>query len=139
MQKAEKSCGAVVFRLENGARLYLILHYNEGHWDFAKGHVEPGESEEETAMREIHEETGLSSLGFVEGFRESITYTFKREGRGVPKEVVLFIVITPEKEVALSSEHQGFAWLPYAEAEKRLTYKNAKEMLKKAEGKLSSS
>ena len=57
MREPEKSCGAVVYRMEKGRRLYLLLHYCEGHWDLPKGHVEAGESEEQTARREISEET----------------------------------------------------------------------------------
>ncbi|MFZ5500518.1 MAG: NUDIX domain-containing protein, partial [Candidatus Micrarchaeota archaeon] len=53
----EKSCGIVLFS-EDGGRLYLLLHYTAGHWDFPKGHVEADESEAETALRELLEETG---------------------------------------------------------------------------------
>ena len=48
----EKSAGAVIFRKQNDAILYLLLHYEAGHWDLAKGHIEKGESLEETARRE---------------------------------------------------------------------------------------
>ncbi|MEW6722749.1 MAG: NUDIX domain-containing protein, partial [Candidatus Micrarchaeota archaeon] len=50
----EKSCGIILFR-EGEKRLYLLLHYEEGHWDFPKGHVEAGESEHEAASREAVE------------------------------------------------------------------------------------
>lgn len=133
----EKSCGAVLYRLEEGKRLYLLLHYNEGHWDFPKGHVEEGEAEEETVRREVIEETGIADLEFVPGFREKISYSFKREGAMVPKEVAFFLAATSKKEVKLSDEHVGFVWLPYESALKKLTYKNAKDMLKKAEKRLS--
>ncbi|MCX8194704.1 MAG: NUDIX domain-containing protein [Candidatus Micrarchaeota archaeon] len=133
----EKSCGAVIYRVEGGKRLYLLLHYQEGHWDFPKGHVEEGESEEETVRREVREETGIYKLEFEPLFRERIGYFFKREGKTVQKEVIFFLASTKEKEVWVSSEHVGFAWLSYQEALKRLTYKNAKEVLKKAEARLS--
>ena len=59
--KTEKSCGAVVLRKNQGRlQVLLIKHINGGHWAFPKGHVEPGETEEQTALREIKEETGLS-------------------------------------------------------------------------------
>ncbi|MCX8197635.1 MAG: bis(5'-nucleosyl)-tetraphosphatase [Candidatus Micrarchaeota archaeon] len=134
----EKSCGAVVFREEKGRRLYLILHYEEGHWDFPKGHVEKGESEEETAKREIFEETGISQLEFLPNYRDSIAYSFARDGKRISKEVVFFAAKTPQTQVALSSEHLGFAWLEYEEAKRRLTYKNAKQVLEKAEALLAS-
>ena len=61
--KSEKSCGAIVLSPDNTNRkVLLIKHENGGHWAFPKGHVEEGETEVETALREIKEETGLSTL-----------------------------------------------------------------------------
>lgn len=137
MGEPEKSCGAVVCREERGRRKYLLLHYSEGHWDLPKGHVEPGESEEETARREILEETGISELEFVQGFRQSISYWFARREEKVPKEAVFFLAMTAEKEVRLSDEHVGYLWLPFRLAREKMTYKNARELLEKAEAQLS--
>ncbi len=133
----EKSCGAVVYRPEGAKRLYLLLHYVEGHWDFPKGHVEENEAEEETARREALEETGMVGLDFDPLFREKVAYSFKREGKSVPKEVVFFLAKTAQKEVRLSDEHTGFVWLPFESALKKLTYRNAKGILQKAESNLS--
>jgi len=129
----EKSCGAVVFRREGRRRLYLLLHYEEGHWDFPKGHVEPGEGEADTALRETREETGISDLEFVFGFREQIEYFYKREGMTVHKSVLFFLGETKSAGVGLSCEHIGYEWLPYGKALERLTFKNAKDVLEKAE------
>lgn len=137
MHKAEKSCGIVVFSEDAGVRRYLILHYEEGHWDLPKGHVEEGETEEETARRETFEETGISELEFVPGFRKTISYSFKRKGMMVPKEVVFFLARTSAKEVYLSDEHIGYAWLPYLQAAEKVTYENARLILWEAEDKLS--
>ena len=87
MMEREKSCGAVLFRGAAGRRTFLVLHSTLGHWTLCKGHVEPGESEHETAEREIREETGLS-VGFVDGFRHVITYS---PAPGVTKDVVFFL------------------------------------------------
>jgi 8-oxo-dGTP pyrophosphatase MutT (NUDIX family) len=132
----EKSCGALIFREEAGKRLYLLLHYVGGHWDFPKGHAETGEAEERTARREIAEETGIRSLQFVPAFRERISYSFRREGGLVPKHVVFFLAKTGAKGVRLSKEHTGFGWFGYSEAKKRLTFGNAKKLLEKAEARL---
>jgi len=129
----EKSCGAVIFRVGNGAE-YLLLHYEAGHWDFVKGHVEKGESEEETVNREILEETGLRSNTFINDFRERINYFYRRRGRTVSKEVIFYLVKNVgEEQVTISGEHVGYQWLPYLQALERLTYKNAKETLRKAQ------
>ena len=135
----EKSCGAVVYREENGKRLYLILHYDEGHYDFPKGHVEAGESEEETTRRETREETGITDLAFAKNFREIISYFYTREHRKIYKEVIFFIAKTTEEKITLSDEHVGFKWMEYDNAMTALTYKNAKDILKKADAHLSSS
>lgn len=122
----EKSCGVVVF-CDNE---YLLLHYPSRHWDFPKGHVEKGEKEEETAIREAKEETGLD-VRILPGFREKISYFYKKEGL-VGKDVIFFLAEAENKEVKLSAEHQGFKWLPFEEAKKQLTFENARKVLEKA-------
>jgi len=83
----EKSCGAVVYRIENGAYMYLIEHMALGHVSIPKGHVEAGETEEETALREIKEETNLDAV-LDTGFRNVITYSPRP---GCVKDVVFFV------------------------------------------------
>jgi len=142
----EKSAGAVIFRKapfdaaqgKEGKIYYLLLHYPSGaragknYWDLAKGHVEKGEKELDTARREVEEETGLKDIKFVEGFREWIKYFFRAKGKNIFKIVTFFLAETETAEVKISSEHMGFKWLPYEEALKQLNFKNAKVILKKA-------
>jgi 8-oxo-dGTP pyrophosphatase MutT (NUDIX family) len=128
---SEKSCGAVIFK-QSGNRKYLLLHYEGGHWDFVKGHVEKSESEIETVKRETEEETGIKDLRFVEGYRQPISYYYKRAGKTVFKQVIFYLVETKTETVRLSREHVGFDWLSYEYAYVRLTYKNAKDTIKKA-------
>lgn len=127
----ERSYGAVVFR-QNGDLQYLILQYGAGHWDLVKGHGERGESERETVLRELEEETGITRAVFIPGFREVIHYFFQRRGRTVYKEVVYYLVETPEEEVRLSDEHVAYRWLPYAGAMEAITFANSKQMVKQA-------
>jgi len=128
----EKSAGAVIFRKQNDAILYLLLHYEAGHWDLAKGHIEKGENEIATIKREVDEETGLKDIKFIRGFREVIKYYFRVEGKTILKFVVFYLAETERKEIKISEEHKSFAWLPYQEAIKQLTFKNAKQILQKA-------
>ena len=72
----EKSCGMIIFKNEFDKLKVLVEHQVEGHWSLPKGHVEEGETEEETAIRETFEETGINSRG-VGDFREVITYYVK--------------------------------------------------------------
>lgn len=128
----EKSAGAVIFRKEGSKIYYLLLHYNAGHWDFPKGNIEKGEKLEDTVKREVKEETGIKSIEIIPGFKESFQYFYKLKGKTIFKIVTFFLAQTQEKEVEISWEHKGFQWLPYEEALQQITFKNSKEILKKA-------
>ena len=127
----EKSCGAVVY-VSNPEIKYLLLQYEAGHWDFVKGNVEEGESDRETALRELKEETGIADARFLGGFREKISYFYKRQGATVYKEVVFFLMEAKNMNVKLSFEHVAFDWLTYEQAMKKLTFKNARDVLQRA-------
>jgi len=135
----EKSAGAVILRREGNKIYYLLLHYPSNakapreYWDFPKGHIEKGEKIEETVEREVEEETGLKDIKFVEGFKEWIKYFFKHKGKNVFKIVTFLLAEAETEEVKISPEHIGYKWLPYDEALIQLTFKNAKEILKKAD------
>jgi len=139
----EKSAGAVIFRRENNKIEYLLLHYPSSakapkeYWDFPKGHLEKGEKELDTVKREVEEETGLKDLEFIEEFEEWIKYFFKYKGKTVFKIVTFYLAETKTKNIKVSGEHLGYKWLLYEEAIEQLTFKNAKEILKKANDFLS--
>ncbi len=128
----ETSAGCIVFRQENNEIKYLLLHYQEGHWDFPKGHVITGEKLEETAMRETKEETGFD-VNLVIGFKQVYAYFYrKKDGSVVNKTVYFFLAKSDRRDVKLSFEHIGYSWNSYDNAMKKLTYDNAREVLKKA-------
>jgi 8-oxo-dGTP pyrophosphatase MutT (NUDIX family) len=127
----EKSCGAVVF-FKNLQIKYLLLQYGAGHWDFVKGNVEPNESEAETVLRELKEETAIVATKLIEGFRERIQYFYRRQGETIQKEVVFYLIQADQEKVELSFEHVGYEWLDYQHTLERLTFKNAKDVLQKA-------
>ena len=129
----EKSCGIVLFREDNDGREYLLLHYPGGHWDFPKGHVEGNEEEEETAHRELLEETGIADIEFIKGFRKMISYTYKRKEGFSNKQVIFFLGKTNLKDIRLSHEHRDSIWLPYSAAKNKVTFDNARNLLDKAE------
>lgn len=123
--KFEKSCGAIVL---DGEKI-LVLQQKKGHWGFPKGHVENNETEVETAIREIKEETNVD-VEINDKFRYSETYS---PAEGVEKEVVYFIA----KKIGgtdkpQEAEVQAISWLNYEDAMETLTYENSKKILKQA-------
>lgn len=134
----EQSAGAVIFRTEQGEPRYLLLHYptskraKKEYWNFPKGHLEKGETEQQTAAREIQEETGLSDVRFVPGFEERIEYYFRAQGKTIFKKVVFFLASTRRKDIKISFEHKGFVWLPFEQAMSKLKFANARRTLRAA-------
>ena len=133
----EFSSGIVVYRAYGKKPRYLILHYEEGHWDLPKGHIEKGERALQAAFRETHEETGIpeSALELREKFKEEISYTYKWKKEKEPrfKKVTFFLAkLAKRTKVKLSYEHIGYKWLAYSDAKKQLTYENARKLLSKA-------
>lgn len=126
----EKSAGVIVFR--GNPPVFLLLHYPQGHWDFPKGHIESGETEEQAALRELEEETGISDGNLIPGFREAITYFFQRGENTIHKTVAFFLAGTKTNAVRISHEHKGFKWLSFDSAMKQLTFENARKRLESA-------
>ena len=132
--KREKSCGALVIR-KNGEQYDLVLlrHRFGGHWSFPKGHVEAGETERQTALREVKEETGLS-IRLYDGFRECVEY-FPQAG--VKKQVVYFLgealgdgLVRQEEEIS------ELRWAPLMEAGDLVTFANDKRLIRLAKKRL---
>ena len=130
----DRSCGVVLF---NSSKVLLLRHSSVssrggGHWDFPKGHIDDGETEIQTALRELEEETGIANVDLVEGFRGTITYTFPSGQERIGKEVVFFLATTKKSKVRLSHEHIDYSWLDFDSAFSRLTYDNARLILRNA-------
>lgn len=122
--KYEKSCGAVVF---DGDKI-LVIQQAAGHWGFPKGHVEEGETEVETAIREIKEETNVD-VEINENFRYVETYSPKED---VEKDVVFFVAKKVGGEnIAQEEEVQNIVWVSCEEAMDLLTFESSKNVLKK--------
>ena len=102
-----KSCGIVPFRIVNGRREFLILLQSNHCWSFPKGHMDAGESERETALRELYEETGLTAA-LVPDARVELSYDVRPL---VKKEVVLFLGETEGKLNLQQSEIRDHRWV----------------------------
>lgn len=139
----EKSIGCVVYRKSEDRTLFLLVQYRSWQWDFPKGHVEEGESEEQTLRREIKEETQLDDLKILPDFRMAVKYFYtakgneKKEreaaGRGIYifKKAVFYTAETLKDEVRIDFENKAYAWLTYDEAILKLKNDDSKKVLQK--------
>ena len=117
--KEEISAGIILFN-EHEKRKFLLLNYPSGHWDFVKGKMEDDETTEKTALE------------FCKGFEEEIEYYFRVNGEEIHKKVIFFLGKTETTDVKLSHEHLNFIWLDFQHALEKITYQNAKNLLKKS-------
>jgi len=127
----EKSCGAVVFTRVNGEIRYVLAQNLEGYYGFPKGHVESGETEEQTALREIREEVGLSPR-LIEGFRTSAEHPLPSKP-GVIKQVVYFLAEYENQTISFQKEELMSAPLvTYEEAMALFVFDSSKRILTEA-------
>ncbi len=126
----EKSCGALVVRREQDQYYILMIrHKAGGNRSFPKGHVEAGETEYETALREVMEETS-SRIAIVSDFRATVNY---RPSPGVMKEVVYFLAFTTSADIkAREGEIAEVEWVPLDQAEECLAHDNDKTVFRAA-------
>lgn len=124
--KEEFCAGGLIFR--NGE--FLVLQYDENYWGHIKGHIEKGEDELKAALREIKEETCITELEQIPGFKETTDFVIQQ--KEIHKTVVFFLFKTNQKEVCISPEHVNYKWVKLEEAEKQITYENDKEIFRKA-------
>ena len=120
------SCGAVIFR-EQGTQTLLIQYY-DGHWSFPKGRMEPGETERETALREVQEETGLT-VRLRQDFRAETVSVKRSTGAKT-----VFFLGTPVsgREQVQKTELAAQKWFSVQEAMERVTYAGDRAVLQKA-------
>lgn len=129
----EKSAGAIVFLASEPVEFLLL---RSKHWGFPKGLIEAKESEQEGAVREVHEETGLT-VALVSDFRESVDYFYRRQdGTLVKKQVVYFLGKAKTRAFKISWEHQEAQWVTLEQAMEILEYENARALLQKANNRI---
>jgi 8-oxo-dGTP pyrophosphatase MutT (NUDIX family) len=137
-QVTERSCGTMPYTLKNGVIHYLLIKSkSNGDCGFPKGHIEAGESETETAVRETWEETSLR-MDADGRFRYEISY---RMSNGNLKTVVYFPARSCDEEPRRNNDFEDFDYLvlPFDKAYEALTFENTKQMLKSANEFLKSS
>ncbi len=134
MKKREASCGIIPFLREGSDFKFLIIRQQVGYWCFPKGHIEPWETESETAQREFQEELGImpKKLFAERSYQEH--YTFSQEGEEIDKTVIYFLgelsTQSIEEIVLQEAEVAEFFVGTYEETLARLTYNEPKVILK---------
>ena len=138
--RTETSAGAVVFRLDHGQPLFLLIRDSYKNWGFPKGHLEAGEQPEDAAMREVAEETGLGDLA-VRGAIDTIDWRFRFRGRLIHKICHFYLMETAETTTS-PQRAEGITacrWLPFNEAEAAVSYANARNVLRRVHEMLAAS
>lgn len=141
----ERSAGIIIFRNTSEGRKYLILRSSRSEsevakgkfakefLDFPKGQLETGEKGIDAAYREAEEEAGFRDLELMPGFKETVRYFTRREGKPIPKFVAMFLAKAKTDKVKLSWEHDKYEWLTYEETKKRLSLPQMKKALEAAD------
>lgn len=131
----ETSAGAVVFRTNKATRMreFLLIQSLGGYWGLPKGKLEAGETPRQAALREIQEETGLT-VDLFPDFEQATSYLFKnRAGQLVSKKVTYYIAEVVNADVKIDHEHVAWEWVPFAEAVRRFSFENMRQILQVSE------
>lgn len=122
--KKEKSCGCIILKDNN----VLLIKHNKGHWDFPKGHIEEGETEQQTAKREVKEETNID-VEIISEQKYRANYII--EDKKIDKEVIYFLAKPLSFEIKPQEEEVSTVkWVKIEEAVDLITYETSKNILK---------
>ncbi|MEZ4690366.1 MAG: NUDIX domain-containing protein [Ignavibacteria bacterium] len=131
----DKSVGVIVYCQFPRSLKYLILKHKKGHWSFAKGHKDKGETQLETAKRELLEEAGIKKVNFISKkiqLKENYSFSLKNNNK-IVKEVSYFIAETNSSKVKIDkNEIRNYKWCTLNSAQKLITYDQSKKTIKKA-------
>lgn len=134
----EYSAGGIVFKKENDEVLWLIIqpegdsHWSKNRWQFPKGIIEEGEKAQETAEREIEEETGVKARA-IQKVEDLRIFFYDKEKNRIIK-TISFFLMSYEGEGEEKEDQEKIteiAWLTFKEASEKLTFDNEKRVLKK--------
>jgi 8-oxo-dGTP pyrophosphatase MutT (NUDIX family) len=133
MGQKERSSGFVVYRIENGEPVFLLLKSaGDQLWGLAKGKVDPGETDEQAARRELAEEAGMTDFEVRDGFERTVRYNFRRAGKTVEKTVRYFLASVQTGDVRISREHSAFGWFSLEQAREKVVFPNLRQVLEDA-------
>ncbi|MCA9541481.1 MAG: NUDIX domain-containing protein [Myxococcales bacterium] len=144
----ERSCGVIPFRRREGVIEFLLLHSAmvrnpDAAWEFPKGSLEEGESEQDAALRELREEAHISAVNLLPDFRDQVHYGYRRAGREIDKTVVFFLgevegdgVLPAEAPTREHRPHPSegiwYVWATERDAMRRLFHPGMRKLLGRA-------
>jgi bis(5'-nucleosidyl)-tetraphosphatase len=136
VELTDESFGVIPFHRIDGETRFLLIQHNAGHWAFPKGHAERGESERESALRELREETGIQDVQLIESriFEERYTKTWRGDARKLVRKTVRYFLgeVSNPKVTVQVEEIQAYRWATLAEARKLITYSESRRLLETA-------
>ena len=130
----ETSAGGVVFRMDVGQPLFLLIRDSYKNWGFPKGHIEAGEQPETAALREVKEETGLTDLS-IRSLVDTIDWFFRFRGQLIHKVCHFYLMETADATTS-PQRAEGITacrWTRFEEAQSLISYANARELLQRAQ------
>ncbi len=127
-----RSAGAVIWRGRRAAPEFLLLRSRKGHWDFPKGHLEPGESAEEAMRREVREESGLTRYTVDRGFDVRLRYVVRERGRAFRKVAMYALARWRAGRARISREHTALRWVSWEHGRGLLVHAGARRLLRLA-------
>jgi len=130
----ETSAGGVVYRLDGGDPLFLLIRDSYQNWGFPKGHLESGERAEAAALREVREETGIEDVA-LRGTIDTIDWYFRFRGRLIHKVCHFFLMETAQAQTSPQCAEGITAcqWVGYDAARSAISYANARLVLHRAQ------
>lgn len=132
--REETSAGGIVYRMDLGQPLYLLIRDSYKNWGFPKGHIEPGEMPDFAALREVREETGLADLS-IRGAIDTIDWFFRFRGQLIHKVCHFYLMETIDATTS-PQRAEGITacrWTRFDEAHSLISYGNARELLRRAQ------
>jgi bis(5'-nucleosidyl)-tetraphosphatase len=129
----DQSFGIIPIQIYLGEVQFLLVQHHAGHWAFPKGHAENGETDIQTAMRELHEETGISEVQLLDGICLTENYLFKRSTQTIAKTVRYFIGMVKQRDVRIQvAEIKAYKWVNFEKALGLITFVESRRIITEA-------